>query len=182
MTENVDKVQYLLDRQEILDCMHRYARGVDRHDHELIRSVFHAEAIDNHGSFTGNVDEFLRWLGSVHDAHYASHTHNITSHSCEIDGNVAHAETYVIYSLRTKDSSEVRVGGGRYLDRLERRHGEWRILLRRMIVDWYFTTDGTPFRQVLNKGYIMGRWDRSDLSYMRPLEMEATETDPSAPQ
>ena len=45
-----DKVRQLVDRQEILDCMHRYARGVDRMDAELLQSAFHEDALDCHYS------------------------------------------------------------------------------------------------------------------------------------
>jgi hypothetical protein len=35
--------------------------------------------------------------------------------------------------------------GGRYLDRLEKRDGEWRIALRRLVVDYRYITDGSVF-------------------------------------
>jgi hypothetical protein len=31
------ELRELLDRQAIRDCVHRYARGLDRHDDELVR-------------------------------------------------------------------------------------------------------------------------------------------------
>ena len=37
-------------------------RGVDRLDLELVRSCYHPDATDAHGSFTGTVDEFLVWV------------------------------------------------------------------------------------------------------------------------
>ena len=44
------KMQALIDRNEILDVLHRYSRGMDRQDRELARSVYHDDAIDVHGS------------------------------------------------------------------------------------------------------------------------------------
>ena len=44
------KLQELCDRAEILDCMHRYARGMDRLDRTLLRSAYHDGAIDDHAS------------------------------------------------------------------------------------------------------------------------------------
>jgi hypothetical protein len=93
----------------------------------------------------------------------------MTSHNCEITGDVAHAETYVIWVLRHKDRKTVRVGGGRYLDRLEKRDGDWRIALRRLIIDWQFDADGTSFNA--DNGYENGTWDRTDSSYARPLNL-----------
>src|SRR5262249_48937285 len=53
------KLDALLDRAEILDCIHRYTRGIDRHDRQLVRSAYHDGAIDEHGGFVGPVDDFL---------------------------------------------------------------------------------------------------------------------------
>ena len=42
-------VTYLLDRQAILDCLHTYCRAMDRLDRELLMTVYHEDAIDDHG-------------------------------------------------------------------------------------------------------------------------------------
>jgi hypothetical protein len=113
-------VQYLLDRQAILDCAQRYARALDRHDDELLTSVYHDDAIDNHGSWVGGRTEFVRWANHAAHGHLAAHLHHITTHSCEIDGDTAHTESYVQFVHRYPDGKKVLVGGGRYVDRLEK--------------------------------------------------------------
>jgi hypothetical protein len=40
------KLQDLADRADILDCMYRYARGMDRLDRALLRSAYHDDAVD----------------------------------------------------------------------------------------------------------------------------------------
>src|SRR5690606_31431683 len=119
--------------------------ALDRHDDEMLRSVFHPDAVDNHGFWVGPRDAFVEWAN--HECHNAlhAHMHNITSHTCEIDGDVAHAESYVIFVHRFKDGKTVHVGGERYLDRLEKRGGEWRIVFRRLILDYRYAADGTVF-------------------------------------
>lgn len=67
----------------------------------------------------------MQWGNALHEADFLAHTHNITTHNCEIDGDEAHTESYVIFVLRRKDERTVLVGGGRYLDRLEKRDGDW---------------------------------------------------------
>src|SRR5580698_10968530 len=52
------QVRYLTDRQEILDCLNRYCRGLDRLDPELIASAYHPDAVDNHYTFVGGVAAF----------------------------------------------------------------------------------------------------------------------------
>ena len=47
------EVRELRDRQDILDCLTRYSRGLDRHDSELLASVYHGDAVDHHGEFVG---------------------------------------------------------------------------------------------------------------------------------
>ena len=169
MPEHDEELQRLLDRQSILDCIHRYCRALDRHDDELLASVFHPDAIDNHGPWVGVRDDFVRWANhEVHEGLLA-HQHHVTTHTCQLDGDVAHTETYVLFVHRRGDGHTVLIGGGRYVDRLERRDGEWRIALRRLIMDFRATADGSGFDG--SDGYPLGTWDRGDASYQRPLAL-----------
>lgn len=165
------KLQTLLDRQAIRDCIYRYARAVDRHDEELIATVFHADAVDNHGAFVGRVPHFIEWVNGLHEARCISHSHNITCHIHEINGDVAHAESYICWVLSLRDGRTVHVGSGRYLDRLERRNGEWRISLRRVVTELRFNADAAAFEAIERSAH--GTWDRNDPSYQRPIRFPA---------
>ena len=46
-------VEELIARQEITDVLHRYCRAVDRRDPDLLRSVYHPDATDDHGVYAG---------------------------------------------------------------------------------------------------------------------------------
>jgi hypothetical protein len=163
-------VQLLLDRLAIQDCVTGYARGLDRHDRELLASAYHEDAIDHHGDFTGPVDEFVAWANAGHEGSYTAHTHFITNTRAEIDGDVAHAESYVLFVLKRKDGDGVDIGGGRYIDRLERRTGDWRIAARELLVEWLCQAEpGNPLVDIA--GYPSGTWDHTDRSYRRPLEL-----------
>jgi hypothetical protein len=171
MTDIPAELQRLIDRQAILDTIHRYCRALDRHDDELLASVFHPDAIDNHGPWVGGREAFVRWAN--HECHEGlmAHQHHITTHRCELDGDVAHTESYVLFIHREGDGRTVLMGGGRYLDRFERRDGEWRIALRRLVMDLGATADGSRFTESDGMGYPLGVWNRSDPSYQRPLEL-----------
>jgi hypothetical protein len=169
------EVQHLLDRQAIHDCVQRYARGLDRHDDELTASAYHADALDHHGGFTGTPEQFIPWANELHASEWIAHQHFICNHTVEIDGDVAHAESYVLGVLRRKDGMRVDIGGGRYVDRLERRDGEWRIAARDVVVEWVCEADGSS-ALFSPEGYTPGTWDRSDVSYRRPLEVAAPAT------
>jgi hypothetical protein len=168
------KVEYLLDRQEIYDVVCRYARGVDRHDPEILAAAYHPDALDEHGKFVNDMSKFAEWVNTIHNKRYSLHLHNITTHNCEIEGDVAHAETYVLFGLALATEKEVWLGGGRYIDRLEKRDGEWKIALRRTMVDWYFAGDAYPMHSeyFVPQGYPRGTHDKTDISYQRPLKLD----------
>ncbi len=166
-------IRYVKDRIEILDCVHKQARGHDRHDVELMTSVYHADGVDEHGPTVKAGPDYGEWANATHASVFADHLHNITTHTCEIDGDVAHAESYVIGTMRATDEKSMVILGGRYLDRLERRDGGWRIALRRCTIEWSISGEATLLQHGAAAGFIKGRWDRDDLSYARPLQLDS---------
>ena len=92
-------VRYLMDRADVLDCIARHARGCDRHDVDLICTAYHEDGVDEHGEAINPGPEYGNWANATHAATSQTHTHNITTHTCEIDGDTAHAESYVIVVL-----------------------------------------------------------------------------------
>jgi hypothetical protein len=168
-------VQYLLDRTAILDCIARHARGCDRHDVDLISAAYHEDGVDEHGCAVNSGPHYAEWANKTHAETSIVHTHNITTHSCEIDGDTAHAESYVIVVLIGREGGSAQFITGRYLDRLERRDGHWRIAVRRSTVEGMFLADARVLQSKFFKeqGYLVGTRDRDDLSYRRPLTMEA---------
>jgi hypothetical protein len=156
-----------MDRQEILDCINSYARGLDRLDADLIRAAFHTDAIDNHGPFVGGREEFVKFAIDIESSFFWTH-HGVTTHNCEVTGDVAHAESYVHFFVQTADRSTVAAGGGRYLDKLERREGRWALSLRKVFMDWSIQV---PYSSWLGPDWeeLRGRRDKQDDSYQRPL-------------
>lgn len=167
-------VQYLLDRTAILDCIARHARGCDRHDADLVGGTYLEEGIDEHGFAVNPGPAYAKWANKTHAETSIVHTHNITTHSCDIDGDTAHAESYVIVVLIGRDGDSAQFISGRYLDRLERRDGQWRIAVRRSTVEGMFLADARVLQSKFfqQQGYPLGTRDRRDLSYERPLTME----------
>jgi hypothetical protein len=165
------EVRQLRDRQDILDCLQRYCRGLDRLDPELIASAYHPDAVDNHYLFVGGVEAFVQHAIEVESRFLATH-HAITNHTCEIDGDTAHAESYVHWFLRRRDEKTISCGGGRYLDRLERRQGQWRIAVRRLFMDFWVDLDAAAWNRDQH-WFVIGSRDRQDASYQRPLTIPA---------
>src|SRR5207302_4545034 len=59
--EKLARLEQLLERQDILDCMVRFSRGMDRFDRELFLSAFHADAVIAAGEFVGNPVALYDW-------------------------------------------------------------------------------------------------------------------------
>jgi hypothetical protein len=157
----------LLDRQAIHDCVNRFCRGVDRWDAELILSCFHEGAVIDYGeAFSGTAEELARDIIPLHE-HTLIHQHHVTNHLVDLDGDVAHAESYVAAFLQRGNEDVVDVGAGRYVDRFERRNGEWRIAARLYVWDWGASLTVDPNTAGLREMFTTGIRDRSDRSYER---------------
>lgn len=171
------KIQHLTDREEILDCIVRNSRGNDRFDPELVASSYHVDGSHEIGRTIIPGLKYSEHANQAHGAMCEQNLHHITMHSVEIDGNVAHAESYVIGLFLNKGTQTSRILSGRYIDRLEKRDGAWRIMVRRATVE--VILEGTA--AMLNapafrgRGYLKGTRDKSDLSYVRPPGLEGGE-------
>lgn len=171
-------VQYLKDRLEIRDCIARHARGHDRLDADLITDCYHEDGIDEHGHAINPGPDYAEWANAVHAGGSLLHLHNITTHLCQIDGDTAHCESYVLVSLLNNDGKTARLINGRYIDRLERRNGNWKIALRRTTVDLILMGDASILQApaFVEQGYAKGVRDKSDMSYQRPLTLDHSVT------
>jgi hypothetical protein len=178
----LDRLQELLDRQDILDCVIRYCRAVDRFDRELLLTVYHPDATDDHGTFVGGPESFADWAFGYHSLYQNATHHIVTNHTCDLDGDVAHTETYWIFSGANKDAESgaeqpSSMHFGRYIDRFERRNGKWAIAARACIVEWHAACGEVQipadFAAALAGSGVQKR-NRDDLSYRRPLQVRPT--------
>jgi hypothetical protein len=170
--ERLARLEHLLDRQDILDCLTRISRAIDRFDRELFLSGFHPDAVIDAGEFVGPANKVYDGGAALHEHGQSATQHNLTNHSCEIDGDAAHAETYWLYVGRNRDETNW-AAGGRYLDRLERRDGAWKVAFRCTVMEWsgMIPTATTPLFENAPDAHLNGIPSRSreDPSYRRPL-------------
>jgi hypothetical protein len=164
-------IRELTDRQAILDCVHRYCRGVDRFDRDMVLSVYHPDAIDDHGVFVGTREAFVEWAFNYHREHQISHHHMVFNHTVELQGDAAHAETYWLFAGENRIKPNT-LAIGRYLDRFERRNGVWaiagRVCLSECINDLPQTDLPQAYLSALMSNGSSSR-DRQDKSFERPL-------------
>jgi len=131
-------LQNLLDREAIRDCLHRYCRGIDRVDEACLRSVYWPDATDRHGPYQGTASGFIEWaLDKLKDAPRGVHL--LSNILIDLRGEVAGVESYFQALQGDRDAQgqpRESLLVGRYVDRFEKRGGEWRIAQRTVVYDW----------------------------------------------
>jgi hypothetical protein len=135
------KLQELLDKEEIRSIICLLCRAHDRRDRATMERCYHPGAMEDHGQFFGDVETFISWAMRPGPTLYQRMNHNVGTINIELDGDVAQVESYICaggpLTERAADGKvQVRVIYGRYIDRFERRGGEWRIAERIVVKDW----------------------------------------------
>lgn len=171
LAELLQTTRYLKDRHDILDCIQRESRGRDRQDVDLIAACWWPEGIDEHGPIVMNAPDYPARANAGHSRFFSATMHNITTHTCEIDGDTAHSETYVVGTMLSPDKLMMKIAPGRYFDRLEKRNGEWRILYRRCTVEMSLDGSAEWVNGPMCKGFLRSVWSKEDKSYQRPIEV-----------
>ena len=169
-------VRELYDKQAIWEVMANFSRGLDRRDRDILLSCYHPDALDDHGAFVGGAADFFDWAGPSHLDFMRTHQHILSNHTCTRDGDTAHTETYWTFAGMMENDDTLAMFGGRYLDRLEKRNGEWRIAARKCLLEWW----GTPSNEMMTEETVaafskVGKVakDGSDSSYERPLTVDS---------
>jgi hypothetical protein len=133
-----DRLQQLLDREAIRDCLYRYCRGVDRADEAALRSAYWPDATGRHGAYQGSGTAFVDQV--LENRKTGGRTiHMIGNILIDLRGNVAAVESYFRTTLASRDPQDApqeTLLAGRYLDRFECREGEWRVADRTVVYDW----------------------------------------------
>lgn len=140
--------QELADRAAIGHTLSTYFRGIDRYDLELVRSCFFEDAEISLGpGAEGPRDEILELLGSAHLSRFKRTVHFAGNTIIELDGDTAHTEVYAIAYHSTTPAHEWGEGFVtvwlRYVDRFERRAGEWGIARRKLVLEWLKKDDAS---------------------------------------
>lgn len=166
MTDRAAAIDALLDKEALRDLAMRYARAIDRRDQDLLRSVYHDDAIDDHGVvFCDTAAVFVAQQPEIM-APFAITAHYLCNLSYRVEGDGADGELYFIAYHRT-DAPEAKhvIVSGRYLDNYERREGAWKISHRRLVWDSFITLDAASddMAQLAALGVMGGKVD--DRSY-----------------
>lgn len=126
------------DRLAIAETLALYCRAIDRCDAALLAEVFTPDARIDYGDGAKSVTETIPGLMAGLGAMRVTQ-HNISNTVIRFTGEArAKAETHcVALHIIPAPAGDIELTvGGRYLDRLEKREGRWRIAERLYVMDW----------------------------------------------
>lgn len=134
-----DRLQEMLDHYEITKTLKAYCHGCDRCDEPRMRGVYLDDSWDEHGLIEATGPDFARFMTAKMLSQTSSVFHLLGQSQIKVDGDEAGAETYFIAVSRDRDDDDgamLRQLGGRFVDRLQRVEGRWRIKRRTVVRDW----------------------------------------------
>lgn len=130
----------LLDRVALQHLVFSYCHAIDRRDYALLRSLYHDDAIDDHGAmFCGSPDAYVAWLPGMM-AQWQATSHTMTNMLFLFDddhpeGDHAEGELACTAWHRTADGAQDLIIHGRYFDRYRKRDGAWKFWRRALVLD-----------------------------------------------
>ncbi len=163
-----EELQALLDKQAILELSYRYSRACDRLDKAALAAVYWPDGTDDHGIFKGSAPEYVDWVISFLKSWVATH-HDNTNSLIDLHGETATGEVHWTgyYQLEIDGVSNDTLAVGRYIDRYEKRSGEWRILHRTCVSDWSRTAQTSNDLRNNPDQSLVGKRGQDDLVYQR---------------
>jgi ketosteroid isomerase-like protein len=165
-------LQEMIDEFELRKLVHAYCRAVDRGDFAQVRNLYHHDAVDAHGGFTGSAgstaDDFVAQLAATR-RYIRSMQHHITTVNFAISGRAAEGEIYTIatHTLAGRDRDLDVVVGGRYLDKYEKRDDAWKLVERTIVTDWATVNDPSTvdLSHSITRDTLRGTPDSNDPSH-----------------
>jgi hypothetical protein len=171
-TDIDEQLRLLIDDREIRSLEYRYCRAIDRRQYDLLRSCYHPEATDHHGDFYGGVEDFVAYVQRGLAA-FERTLHFVGNLQVEISGKTARTEAYVLALARLARSGDLPERDNtvalRYIDDVERRNDEWRILRRVCVYEWT-RTDPVPQGWTFPESFPRGSVDGLDKVFLAQLQ------------
>jgi len=161
------RLQEMLDHYEIRKTLALYCHACDRADEALMASVYTGEdSFDDHGHVKAPGPEYAKAMTKLVLDRTEAISHILGQSLITVDGDKAGAETFFVAFMRlpASDSGPARMNQliGRFVDRLERIDGTWKIRHRTCLRDTSMTTfiDRDDYAAY---GFVEATRDASDL-------------------
>ena len=122
-----------IEKLAIQDLLARYAHAIDDLDPEAWAQCFTPDGVFQVGSWAMRGQATLREYGKVHVREIRCR-HMTGNFLYKINGNEATGQASVLATLATPSGYKI-FGQGRYVDRLVKQAGQWRIAYRHVDLD-----------------------------------------------
>jgi len=186
MTQKITELQTqlaaLTDREMVREVYVNYGRGIDRLDEDAYRRSFWPDAQINYGT-KESITPDQHWNGHMMNGFKVRRKawgHLFTNQAIDITGDVAHVETYLtVMAVSKEKGNATTIWAGRYVDKLERRGGEWRISVREYMPHFSMKANiSEEYEAIWEADYFKGATSdcavqaagRHDVAYARPLK------------
>jgi hypothetical protein len=179
---------------EATQLIARFGRGVDRRDYPLVRSLFVPEAVDDHGLYSGTVEQFIEGFDARHRTMPEAQHLNGPTIVHEVDSEARHllVETGCVAWSRVlpegpipstfydgptipaeSANSRLATVANRYLDLICEFEGELRFVYRTIIFEWRSVTEAEP-GDLFPESWPIAKRDTTDPSYRSLAEVRDT--------
>jgi len=166
LADKADQLEMLIDHFEIREVLESYIHACDRADRDAVAEVYHEDSFDDHGHMKSPGHEYATAVVDALKTKWESCNHVLGQSRIKVTGDSAGAET-LFYATQTRLQDGVMMLDqqlGRYIDKLERRQGQWRFKLRRCVMEW--ATSGPLGESFVDPtAYFAGLRSGDDLSY-----------------
>jgi hypothetical protein len=137
------RLHRLLDRQDVIDSILRYASGIDMRNWALYRECFTDELEVDFTSWGGGTPLTVsadQWVANVRStlSGFEGTQHTLTNFVVDVDGDNAHAVVYMSaqHFLPNDKGDSTLLIGGYYTHDLVRTPTDWKIRKARLTVTW----------------------------------------------
>lgn len=143
--QDKDKLQWLVDRAEIVETVYKYATGIDTRDFALHRSIYTDEIEMDFSSYAGTeagyvkmkADDWANGLRGLFPGLDATQ-HSMSNPRVEVDGDKATCIVYMQaeHFLANSEGDNSHAIGGYYTDDLVRTSDGWKVCRVKLTILW----------------------------------------------
>jgi hypothetical protein len=145
MIDVEDKLQWLVDRAEIVETVYKYATGIDTREFELHRSIFTDEIEVDFSSYAGGQEGYVKmsadqWVEGLKGLFPGldSTQHLMSNPRVTVDGDRAICLVYMQaeHFLANREGDNWHAIGGYYTDDLVRTAEGWKVSRIKLTIFW----------------------------------------------
>jgi hypothetical protein len=159
------RLREMLDHHDIRQTLAEYCHACDRADEAMMASLYTTDSFDDHGLVRAPGADYAKAMTKLIVDRTEAVWHVLGQSLIKVDGDKAGAETFFLGFMRLNPQdgvSRINQLAGRFVDKLERVEGKWKIKHRTCVRDTSITLTVEEDMQA-SYGLAPGTRDGSDL-------------------